>query len=347
MVPGGDVPESAQWAPRGNRLAYTSSDASLTLYQPDNGSLTRREVVPAGSGVGRHVAWTSDGDTGAYERHQMVGQGLSSESLWTQAITGRSAQPVYSTAGNYSLTLCCWTGSAQYLLFWQGPLSASLAADGFPLYVVRATSSQPVQISAAMLPYSDWVAAVASTDVLAFIAGTGREMTAGKSLVLAAASPASTGEVAVRSITMESDPNLAPASPAWRPRTSTLAYSVGPSLVTAGGDLAATLAGRHIWLVQADSSDKHALLSEATVPNGVSDERPLWSTDGKVLIFARRLQPAAAARAGSTPTPGALELWISSPTGTDARRVVGGLADPGLGSFGHVDWSAVYSYLPD
>ena len=183
---------------------------------------------------------------------------------------------------------------------------------------------------------------------MAFIAGGGRAATDGKRLIVALPRSLPDGRVAVETETIESA--LAPAAPAWAPlagTTALVAYSAGPALGARGGDLAASLAGRRIWLSRPDGSEKRALLADATVPSAVSDERPLWPRDARTLVFARRLNPEAAVRQGHTGTDGApdsLELWVASADGTQSRRVAGGLADPGAGLNGVVSWDTVFDY---
>jgi Tol biopolymer transport system component len=345
-VPGGDVPASARWAPRGSRLAYASSDGSLSVLDPAQGERGRRVLVPPGRGAGPRLAWSQDGTRIAFEQHQPAGPGLSHEGIWSIGATGRDQLAVYLASGDFSLHLCCWTATGGYLLFWRGTASASLAADGLPLLVSRARSSEPVRVSAAALPYPDWVAAAPRLDALALVVGAGREATSGKSLVAALLQAGRDGAIVVQTNVLESDPGSAPGSPAWAPPGTTIAYSSGPSLSSRGGDLAASLAGRRIWLVQADGSARRPLLADATIPAGVSDERPLWARDGRTLVFVRRLQPDAAARNGSGQA-GAVgaELWVALADGSGARRVAGGLPDPGFGYYGHLDWGEVFDYL--
>jgi hypothetical protein len=55
--------------------------------------------------------------------------------------------------------LAGWSGEGHFLLFWQGDiLSASLLADGVPLYVVSARGGTPVPLAGAVLVHSDFIA---------------------------------------------------------------------------------------------------------------------------------------------------------------------------------------------
>ncbi len=341
-VPGADLPASARWAPRGVRIAYASADGSLSVLEPAQAARGRRIVVPAGSGVGQDIAWNGEGTRVAYERHQRVAPTISNEGIWTVTATGQDAIPVYAASGDFGLHLCCWGIAGNYVYFWQGTSSASLAADGLPLFVARAASSQPVQIAPAVLMQRGWIDSAARADAMVVTIGGGREATGGKSLIAVSPETVRGGTVGVRTNTLENDPALAPLSPAWGPQNTLVAYSVGPSLTAKGGDLAASLAGRRVWLVKPDGTGKRSLLSDATVPAGVSDERPMWARDGRTVVFARRLQPESAVRSG--PVPAGLELWVALADGSQAHRVTGGLTDPGAGDHGALPWDTLFDY---
>ena len=343
-APGGDVPASARWAPRGTRIVYTSADGSLSLLDPTLGERGRRILVPPGNGAGPHVVWSHDTTRLAYERHQPAGQNNSSEGIWIINTLGRDANPIFLTSGDFSLEICCWLITDDYVLLWRGTRTTSVRADGAPLFIARTDSGSPIPISTATLLYRDWLDSSPRFDAIAFVAGGGREATAGKSLMLAGLPRGATNAAAAGVSTIVADPALAPASPRWAPMGGEIAYSVGPSLEAKNGDLAATLAGRRIDVIQPDGTEKRSLLSEATVPAGVSDERPQWSRDGRTLVFVRRLQPEQAARTVSGQAPGEVEIWVATADGSSARRAVGGLPDPGIGYFGHIDWEEVFEY---
>jgi hypothetical protein len=345
-VPGGDVPSSGVWGPRSARLAYASSDGSLQLYDPGSGEGTRRTLVQSGSGVGSNLAWSTDGTRVAYERHERLSLEVSNEGIWTINANGRDAIPVYLASGDRNLWLSGWTYSNTYILFWQGPNSASIAADGLPLYISRSGSSQPVLLDPAVLVHRAWLDSAPRSDAVAYVAGAGRDATQGKRLVAAEPRVVAGNRVVVDLAPIENSSTLAPGTPAWAPRgalpRAPLAYSLGPSSTQKGGDVAASLAGRRIWLGYGDGTDKRPLLAEATVPAGVADEAPSWARDGKTIVFIRRLEPDAAARGNGAPT--GVEIWVSTADGSAAKRAVGGLADPGIGDHGFVDWSQLMEY---
>ena len=345
-VPGGDLPASAVWSPTGARLAYAASDGSLNTYEPIARSSQRKVLVPAGSGVGEGIVWNADGIRLAYERHERVGQGqsgatVSNEGIWTITESARNPIPVFLASGDVRLTLCCWTSSSAFVLFWQSGGAVS-GVDGAPLYVARSTSSQPAQVVESMLPVRTWADRAPRNDALALVVGAGRAATDSKRLTVALPRTLPDGRIGVDTSVVES--SLAPAYPAWAPlpaASALVAYSAGPPLAR-GGQLAPSLAGRRIWLARPDGSEKRALLADATVPATVSDERPLWPRDARTLVFARRLNPEAAVRQGGAAD--SLELWVASADGTQSRRVAGGLTDPGPGVDGIVNWAAVYDF---
>ncbi|HEU5317699.1 MAG TPA: hypothetical protein VFX49_16420 [Chloroflexota bacterium] len=344
-VPGGDLPASASWSTQGARLAYSSNDGSLSTYDPGARRDPRRILVPAGSGVGVGVVWSADAVRVAYERHQRTGgtggtSGTSSEGIWTITELGRDPVPVFIGSGDVTLTVCCWTYSGTYVLFWQG---SSATPDSASLLLARAVSSQPVQVAEAMLPLRSWVDTAPRSDGFAFVAGGARRATEAKRLVVGQPGTIAGNRLAVDTAVVEAA--QAAASPAWAPLTGgppSLAFAAGPTLADRGGDLAASLAGRRISLSRADGTEKRHLLAEATVPATVSDERPMWARDARTVLFARRLNPTVAVRLGGAPD--ALELWVAAADGSTSRRVVGGLDDPGPGVDGIVDWASVFDY---
>ncbi|HET7768762.1 MAG TPA: hypothetical protein VFN74_08285 [Chloroflexota bacterium] len=344
-VPGGDMPASGAWSPVGARLGYASSDGSLNTFEPGARANQRKVLVPAGSSVGEAIVWTTDGIRLAYERHERVGQGVSgatirNEGIWNITETGRNPIPVFLASGDVRLGLCCWTSTAAYILFWQSIAGVPFEA-GAQLLVSRTTSSQPAQVVESMLPIRTWASGAPRVDGVALVAGGGRPATESKRLLVALPRTLQDARIGVDTSLVET--SLAPASPAFAPlqgESAMIAYSAGPPLAP-GRDLATSLAGRRIWLARPDGSQKRALLAEATVPEAVSDERPLWPRDARTLVFARRLNPAAAVRQGGAPD--SLELWVATADGTQSRRVAGGLADPG-GADGLIDWAAVFDY---
>jgi hypothetical protein len=343
-VPGGDVAESARWTYASARLAYVSQDGSLSTLDATAGPESRRIIVSPGSGAGPGIAWSADGSRIAFERHQPMGRASSNEGIWTIRANGRDSFPVYVASGDFHLSLCCWTHAGNYLLFWQGPSSVSRPADGLPLYVVRSSSSQPVPVGEVTSLRPSLFAAVPGTDAFVFVSGADREPGSSRRLLIAEPQTGPNGAVAVVSKALPLVDNAGVDAPAWAPRSPWLAIAVAqraPGAGDAPGELK-----RRVWLAQVDGSGSHPLqqlLPDATVPTGVSDERPQWARDGKTLVFVRRLNSPRPDSISPSTTAG-VEIWVSKQDGGLAKRAVGGLSEPPSRRESTVDWSELFDY---
>jgi Tol biopolymer transport system component len=76
----------------------------------------------------------------------------------------------------------------------------------------------------------------------------------------------------------------------------------------------------------------------------VSDDVPKWSRDGRTIVFARRLTPVNIA--GSASRAAQLEVWVAYSDGSNARRLVGTLEDPGIPAVGPIDFGAAFDFQP-
>src|SRR5690606_28411611 len=81
--------------------------------------------------------------------------------------------------------------------------------------------------------------------------------------------------------TFLTEPDVAAIEPAWSPDGSLIAYVAAPDLGLESGDEA--LAQRRIWVVAPDGTGKRQL----TRGEGFRDAAPMWSRDGRYLLFAR------------------------------------------------------------
>jgi Tol biopolymer transport system component len=93
-----------------------------------------------------------------------------------------------------------------------------------------------------------------------------------------------------------------------------------------------------------DGKQKRSLLPEATVPQGVSDDQPEWARDAKTIVYARRIGTGSGSPGGGR--GGQLEIWVAYADGSNARRLVGGLNDPGVNTLGVVEYDVVYDFQP-
>lgn len=338
-VPGADLPASARWAPRGARLAYASSDGSLSTIDPPGSSNTQRVIVPPGSGVGPGIAWSADSVRIAFERHQPATPTVSNEGIWTISVSGQNLSPVYVASGDHHLALCCWTQSGEYLLFWQGKRSARDSEGILPLFLTRSSSSQPVSVGEGTLPQDALIDVASQSNVIALASarsGTGPA----SQLIIAEPVVARGGRITVATRSLAGGEGFRVDGPAWAPRTSNLAFSLSSS---AGTDAGRAAHNGRIWVTPLPEGTAHPLLADATVPTGVSDEYPQWARDEKTLLFMRRLLPEIASAGRGDPSLG-IEVWAATADGSAARRVVGGLPLPPPLAGSTWDWPAILDY---
>ena len=314
------------WSPVGSRLACATEDGGLVLHDP--ATRTSQRVLPTGSGVGE-VAWSPDGGWLAYEKWEpLPGQGLPTyQGLWRVRVDGTQAGEVFANAdpvARQSL-LAGWSPDGNHILFWQGlELSASLAADGLPLLSVPVGGGEPARLADAVLVHDDFVVPASEGDRLLLIEGSGRELWLNKALRLAAA-----GGSEARTLVAPGE--AGPLSMAWSPDGRQIAYAAGPAVMPseAYDRREEALAGRRIWLMNADGSGKQQLTDDPAY----ADERPIWSAEGKYLVFVRR--PVAGGPAG---------VWAYNlHTHQPPHPMAGDLPIPGE-YHGHFRWDTVLDW---
>ncbi len=92
------------------------------------------------------------------------------------------AETVQAYAGG-AYRLASWSPDGQYLAFYRMPSSASLAADGVGLHLLEAGAKEPTRLGVA-LAYPEWVAWSPDSKRLAYVEGSGRDVSTGKQVVI-------------------------------------------------------------------------------------------------------------------------------------------------------------------
>ena len=305
------------WAPDGSRLYGITGGGELVSAAPTGG----RRVVAAGLGTSaattaRSLAISPDGRDAAVDISR-CGEIAATELLTVDLRTGRLRTALRQT-GEYA-TLTGWSPDGRWLLYWpQSICSASLAADGFPLYAVAAGGEgHPVRAVAQTLLYPDF---------LAWCAGR----------LIAASTPDRETELDGKLV--QSGP------PAWRQRTIDNARPlswVSPSCSASGRWLVATAGAnrqipfgaehRSVYLLRSDG----ALVRRLSQPGAadLSDEAPRFSRDGRWVLFVRSRVVTAGASADSHDT---IELVRASGAGTAVPVLSFTSGD--FSYYDHFDW---------
>jgi len=308
-----------------------SGRASVLLSKP------RSDVVGA-------IVWSPDGAWIGFEyARSRAGADSPERGLWKISPGGGEPAPLYiaATTGQSEPRLAGWSPTGRTLLFWQEPEQPAISAGGAPLFSVAAggdawPAREPVRLGTApTLLHAGFLAAApagslpGAGEMVAVVAGAGAATWQDKQVVLASAMPQSGSSPELSPLTREDE---AAVSPAWSPDGAWLAYSAMPDRAGLELDEAVPpeLMQRRIWVSAVDDGSRRRL----TDSPGYRDEFPLWSGDGRYLLFARL---DAAGRAS---------LWIVPAAGGPPQQMVGEITpapDP-LGDFGHISWSQFFDW---
>ncbi|MEW6173714.1 MAG: hypothetical protein AB1510_11745 [Bacillota bacterium] len=335
------------WSPAADVFVYTSG-GELCAGKPVKESprvLVRRE---AGFDLGR-IAWSPDGRWVAFEKQKIEPGAPGYAGIWKADAASGGVKRVYSVGlsqdeveSSFGIVprLAGWSPDGQMVLFWLGPLSGSLAADGLALYLAPAggceeprplVGSEPDSGENAVLVQPDSFTAGADRDRLAVICGGWRETWTNKRL---AVYNFRTGK-----LTYLTRKDQAVVSAAISPDGKLLVYSAGPEIketeMEAYGRWARrALAGRRLWAVDTDGGKPRRLTSDPAY----RDERPLFAADGRYILFVRL---DGENRAG---------LWLVQPDGSGLRRVVESIGplteDFTFGDHGAVAWDELLACWP-
>lgn len=253
------------WSPAKDLLAYVAEDEKLCIYDADK---------MAGYKLGhfRHFNWSPDGRWLACE--------LSAISIGRIQINGTAVKDIF-TMGSSSkdgLVLADWPSDGKHIFFWRDPhFGLSSMADGVPLYVIPAGGGVSREIVSCALLRHDFYAYSPDRRFLAIAAGENRETWTRKRIALI--------EISTCNKSFLTDPGISAISPAWSPDGKRIAFVAGPDIGSVG-DGEKAMAGvnlRRIWIMNRDGSVKHRLTGESHC----REERPLWSSDGHLVLFVR------------------------------------------------------------
>lgn len=222
-----------------------------------------------------------------------------------------------------------WSPDNQRLLFWMGPASASIQADGLPLWSLEIAKGKATQLSQAALSNPAYQSWAPDGSALAFTDGGYRSAQIGKWLSLYQVSSA---EVT----TLVPTEQQVPGALAWSPDGRLIAYAA----VAAGEtgekwadwmdwDNPAILA-RRIYLLDAQTGQYRRLNQES-----VYQDAPTWRADGTQLYYVQMADDG-------------VTLMAADPNNGEAQPLPGCQAPlpTTAGYYGQVDWSELYQNCP-
>lgn len=325
------LPARATWSPASDLLAFV--DSGRLMVEAADGS-RRRELAAATSEAGvqgslGQPVWSPDGVWLAYAE---TGAGRRFVSLQAVRADGSERRELLrEEAPRDGIVVRAWTAGASWVLFARdAAFSASIRADGVSLFAVALDGGEPLDLGLRVLDHDDHLSPAPREPALAVVDGGGRETWRNKRLMLLRFED---GGVSRETIGAAGSTSL---SPAWSPDGSRLAFVVGPEgdRSVVGGEAAAALtAQRRVWLAAPGSRPVRLTAFEAG-----REERPLWSADGRYLLFAR-LGPGF----------GDLDysLWLLRLEDGRLTPLLASLPLGPYGSFGyygHVDFAEVFDW---
>ncbi len=341
---------SFAWSPRTDDLAFV---ADGDLYLTSGGASAATLLVGgndlsasiASQGEIRRLAWGPAGEMLAFD---WLGRGEAGgpayQGIWQIRLADGKLIQLFDSGmpDKGASTVAKWTAGGSALLFWQGPIpSASLLADGTPLYALAAAGGNPIEMgkdlnesvgqsapTASVLVYDDFVVRFPETpqdssDRVLVVLGGGRETWVNKRL--AVVDPANG---VARALT---ERDQAVLWPAVSPDASKIAFSAMPDMSSAEGESPEEMVmDRSIWVMYIASGQARKLTEGDTY----RDERPLWSGDGDSILFVRldALDHAS--------------LWLAELQEGRTAEVVDGIGPlaNGLGYYGHVEWGDYFDW---
>jgi Tol biopolymer transport system component len=298
------------WSPKADTLAYTTPTGT-TLLDLDSG--TRQEFAGIAA-----TTWSRDGQELAYVTRELLdgkgsgGEPLHRVTLWRlNRVTGQT-YPVFDGGqpSAFDLLPVGWANQDQEILVWPDPqFSASLLADGTALWAIPKQGGAPRVLVERMLIHQDGLTLTDDGQFLVVSEGGDRLTWRGKHITA----------IDLRNNekkTLTPEP-LAAIQPAVSPDGQHIMYVAGPAPSEqqlddmAGGRVALELLQqRRLWLSDRNGAHQRQL----THDDSYRDEHPVWSTDGKSIVFVR------------FDRQGKASLWFTDLVQGDVRQIMTGLS---------------------
>lgn len=272
------------WSPTEDALAVGTKNGGLVFMKPGRSA---RRLLPDRWGV-LTVAFSPNGQMLAVSRSLYTGPSLPRskrhQEIWLINLATGRRRMIFKLPG-WQLAPAWLEGfspDGQWLLFWEDiQNSASMAADGLPLVALPLSGGKAAPISR-VLHATDFLA-WCDGSLVYVIDHSGRSVTLGDG-------------IAVTKPPLWRSQTILPAGSktSWNSvacPSAAAAAQGGGGLVVAGGpttpDLPFGHEDRSLWMVAPQAGAKPQRLTQTVPPKGETDELPMWSGDGRWILFVR------------------------------------------------------------
>jgi len=344
-----------QWAFDGSKIAYRKKDQLWVM------DLTAHQVFPVSELPVEWFTWSSSGSRLIYFS---PGEGLI---IWN--ITNKTSSTVIPISPDYSIENFIWDDLGETMVFNKGSVVDGLYVVSLEkldleqkdtVTIFKTSNMREVPLLGEVSPEGHWIASWRWDTEITFFEKEGLPLcpisVPGGQAQCTASKTVPSGEFLDWSLNGQLayftiEQNLVVADlkrpseqllidlayqssiyPAWAPDSERIAYSatsVGAEKSSAAQNQRDVCVQRRIWVVEVVSKRLHQLTNDERF----CDELPLWSVDGKHILFVRLDKENAS-------------LWLMRSNGDGLCQIVPELTpkpEP-AGEYGYIDWPAWWDW---
>jgi hypothetical protein len=248
----------------------------------------------------------------------------------------QSSRSVLIAEDHTGLIPYAWNQRRGEVYYWRDTdFSGSLRSDGLELVAVSDKGGASHSLNIETLVYDDSLSLSPAQNQLVACDGGGRNTWAQKRIVLV--------NLETRAKRYLTSKSTAATTPCWSPVENRIVYSCGPAGEEGGGEPARRLlAQRRLWSVDSNPNGTRRQLTHDPL---YRDEEPIWSANGKQILFGR------------ISADGRKSLWIMMASGGNLRQITGTLPiydgpegaswrseESWWGYYGHIDWANAFDW---